>query len=81
MEYNFEYYKKAADYILKIIGHDVEIGLILGSSIGSVKEIIDVEKIIDYKDIPNFLISTAEGHEGKLIIGEVKGKKVVAMSG
>lgn len=81
MEYSFDFYKKAADYILKIVGHDVEIGLILGSSIGSVKEIIDVENIIDYKDIPNFLISTAEGHEGKLIIGEVKGKKVVAMSG
>ncbi|HPP31563.1 MAG TPA: purine-nucleoside phosphorylase [Soehngenia sp.] len=81
MEFDFNYYKKAADYILNIVGHEVEIGLILGSSIGSVKEIIDVEKIIDYKDIPNFLISTAEGHEGKLIIGEIEGKKVVVMSG
>jgi Purine nucleoside phosphorylase len=81
MEFDFNYYKKAADYILNIVGHEVEIGLILGSSMGSVKEIINVETIIDYKDIPNFLISTAEGHEGKLIIGEVEGKKVVLMSG
>ena len=37
--------------------------------------------IIDYKDIPNFLVSTVESHEGRLIYGKLGGKKVICMSG
>ena len=36
---------------------------------------------MDYADIPNFLVSTVESHAGKLIFGNVAGKKVICMSG
>ncbi|HQQ93384.1 MAG TPA: purine-nucleoside phosphorylase [Bacteroidia bacterium] len=58
-----------------------EVGIILGSGLGGlVKEII-VEFIIPYSEIPGFAASTVEGHTGKLIFGELGGKKVAAMQG
>lgn len=81
MEYSYEYFKKSADYILSKIDFKPEIALILGSCLGSLSEEIKNPVIIDYKDIPNFLITTVESHAGKLILGELNGKKVVCMSG
>lgn len=80
-EFNYEYFKKSADYIQNKIGYKVELALILGSCLGSLAEEIENPTVIDYKDIPNFLISTVESHAGKLIIGDLHGKKVVCMSG
>lgn len=79
--YTYEYYKKSADYILDKLDIEPEIGLILGSALGSLAEEIEDATIIDYKDIPNFLVSTVEDHAGKLIIGKLRGKNVVCMSG
>ena len=73
--------KEAADYITKKIDYKPDIGLILGSGLGVLAEDI-VDKIeIEYKDIPNFPVSTVEGHAGKLIIGKLEGKNVAAMQG
>lgn len=80
-EYNYEYFKKSADYIKKNIDGKVDIAIILGSALGSLAELIEDPVIIDYKDIPNFLVSTVENHAGKLIIGKLNGKRVVCMSG
>jgi purine-nucleoside phosphorylase len=57
------------------------IGIVLGSGLGNFTEEMKVEKEILYSDIPHFPISTVEGHSGKLIFGEMGGKKVVAMGG
>ncbi|MGN6532571.1 MAG: purine-nucleoside phosphorylase [Ginsengibacter sp.] len=57
------------------------VGIVLGSGLGSFAEEIDVECEIEYSDIPHFPISTVEGHSGKLIFGNLSGKKVVAMAG
>lgn len=80
-EYNYEYFKKSVDYIKKNIDGKVDIAIILGSALGSLAELIEDPVIIDYKDIPNFLVSTVENHAGKLIIGKLNGKRVVCMSG
>ncbi|TJX14458.1 purine-nucleoside phosphorylase [Tissierella creatinini] len=80
-EFNYGYFKKSADYIQSKIGYKVDLALILGSCLGSLAEEIENPIVIDYKDIPNFLISTVESHAGKLIIGDLHGKKVVCMSG
>ncbi|WFA08345.1 purine-nucleoside phosphorylase [Tissierella sp. Yu-01] len=77
----YDFYKKSADYILDKINYMPEIGLILGSALGSLSEEISDQTIIDYKDIPNFLISTVESHAGKLILGKLREKNVVCMSG
>jgi purine-nucleoside phosphorylase len=57
------------------------IGVVLGSGLGNFAEGIDIEKEIDYNDIPHFPVSTVEGHQGKLIFGSIGGKNIVAMAG
>jgi purine-nucleoside phosphorylase len=60
---------------------DPDAGIILGTGLGELTSKINIRIEIDYKDIPNFPISTVEGHAGKLIYGEFGGKKIVAMKG
>jgi purine-nucleoside phosphorylase len=56
-------------------------GIILGTGLGGLVKEITVEFAIPYNEIPNFPVSTVEGHNGKLIFGELGGKKVMAMQG
>ena len=56
-------------------------GIILGTGLGELTTKINNRIEIDYKDIPNFPLSTVEGHAGKLIFGEFGKKKIVAMKG
>jgi purine-nucleoside phosphorylase len=58
-----------------------EIGIILGSGLGGFVEIIEDKVSIPYRDIPNFPVSTVEGHKGELVFGKVHGKPIVAMQG
>jgi len=58
-----------------------QIGIILGTGLGSLAEGIRSEAKISYKEIPFFPVSTVESHAGWLIFGELSGKKVVAMQG
>jgi len=58
-----------------------DFGIVLGTGLGSLANIIDVKIKIAYKDIPNFPVSTVMGHSGTLIYGELAGKKIVAMQG
>ena len=55
--------------------------MILGTGLGGLTTHIKTIREIDYKDIPNFPVSTVEGHAGKLIFGEFGGKRIVAMKG
>ena len=57
------------------------VGIVLGSGLGSFTSEISIEKEIPYSAIPHFPVSTVEGHSGKLILGELSGKKVIAMAG
>lgn len=58
-----------------------EYGVILGSGLGGFADDISVEYSIDYHDIPNFPVSTVQGHKGALLFGTIGTKKVVAMQG
>ena len=80
-KYPFEFYKKSADYVKNIINDTPDVALILGSCLGDFAKRIKNPVIIDYKDIPNFLVSTVQSHAGKLIYGEINGKKIICMSG
>lgn len=73
--------KKAADYIAGRTNFKPEVGIILGTGLGGLVDHIDIEHSIDYIDIPGFPVSTVEGHSGRLIMGLLGGKKVVAMQG
>lgn len=72
---------QAKEYIQNLSAEPISIGIILGTGLGQMGEEIDAEQIIPYEDIPHFPISTVESHHGKLIIGELAGKKVIAMKG
>ncbi len=75
--------KKSADYInQKILPLEIkpEIGIILGSGLGNFADEIKGIKI-PYSEIPGFKFSTVQGHSGKLAIGEVDSKSIVAMQG
>ncbi len=58
-----------------------EYGVILGSGLGSFTDDIIIEFKLSYTDIPNFPVSTVEGHKGALVFGTIGNKKVVAMQG
>lgn len=81
MDYNFEYFKKSADYVRSLINDEPEIAIILGSGLGDFASRIEDPIEIKYEDIPNFLVSTVESHAGKLIFGKAGGKKIICMSG
>lgn len=69
------------DYIQSQYSGRPTVGIVLGSGLGNFVSGMTVEKEISYNDIPHFPVSTVAGHKGKLIFGEMNGKKVVAMAG
>ncbi|MFZ1292559.1 MAG: purine-nucleoside phosphorylase [Melioribacteraceae bacterium] len=65
----------------KYSSKEYPIGIILGTGLGGLVNEINIEHIIDYDKIPHFPLSTVESHSGKLILGSINGKNVVAMQG
>ena len=58
-----------------------EFGLILGSGLGELTEEIENAVVVDYAEIPNWGRSTVVGHAGKLVYGDLAGRKVLALQG
>ncbi|MNB96235.1 Purine nucleoside phosphorylase 1 [compost metagenome] len=73
--------QEAAAYIKSKVAGTPDIGLILGSGLGILADLIKDGISIPYHDIPHFPVSTVEGHEGELLIGTIEGRKVVMMKG
>lgn len=73
--------KETADYIQLKTGFHPEIGIILGTGLGGLVKEIEIVHSLSYEAIPNFPVSTVEGHSGKLIFGKLGGKSVMAMQG
>lgn len=73
--------KKTADYLRGKIGEIPNTAIILGTGLGELANEIEDKTEIPYPEIPNFPVSTVEGHSGKLIVGTLGGKKVLAMQG
>ena len=72
---------KAYNYIKSMITQRPQIGVILGTGLGTLADYIENQIVIDYEEIPEFPVSTVAGHEGRLIYGDLEGKKVLAMQG
>lgn len=73
--------REAAAYIQGKTGSKPEVGLILGSGLGILADLIQDGISIPYQDIPHFPVSTVEGHDGELLIGTIEGRAVVMMKG
>ena len=72
----------AAEYIAaKLDGRKPFAGIVLGSGLGKLADKIENQIVIPYREIPGFPVSTAVGHKGNFIAGELGGKFVVAMQG
>ncbi|MCF0205982.1 MAG: purine-nucleoside phosphorylase [Bacteroidales bacterium] len=69
------------NYIKTRFRETPEVGIILGTGLGGLVKVIDVIDVIPYEEIPDFPVSTVEGHSGRLILGRLGGKTVVAMQG
>lgn len=77
-----EQIKASANYIKeRVAGFEPEVGIILGTGLGGLVNHIEIAHSIPYNEIPAFPVSTVEGHAGRLIFGNLGGKKVVAMQG
>ena len=73
--------KATSTFIQEQTGYDAEVAIILGTGLGGLAKEIDIEHSLNYSDIPNFPVSTVEGHAGRLIFGHLGGKKIIAMQG
>ena len=58
-----------------------QIGLVLGSGLGTLARCIDTQGVFSFSDIPNFPVSTVAGHDGKLLFGTIDGVPVVLQQG
>jgi len=73
--------KETTAFIKSKVTISPEVGIILGTGLGGLVKQITNQQVLNYSDIPNFPVSTVEGHKGHLIFGDLGGKKVVAMQG
>lgn len=74
-------FKETVDYLKSKIFDIPDIAIILGSGLGTLADEITDKIIINYKDIPNFPVSTVVGHKGELIIGKLNNIPILAMNG
>ena len=77
----WELVQETVNYIKNKTNFNPEYGVILGSGLGSFTEDITVEYTLPYNEIPNFPVSTVQGHKGALVFGTIGDKKVMAMQG
>ena len=77
----WEQVQESVNYIVEKTNFSPEYGVILGSGLGGFTDDMLVEYILPYHQIPNFPVSTVEGHKGALVFGTIGEKKVVAMQG
>lgn len=68
-------------HFLKQRGFEAPTGIILGTGLGGLADEMDIITSIGYEDIPHFPVSTVEFHKGKLLLGTLEGKKLIAMQG
>lgn len=73
--------QEAADFIRSQTKLEFKIGIVLGSGLGDLGKEIETDVALDYEAIPNFPVSTVEGHSGKLILGKLEGVPVIALQG
>lgn len=73
--------EEAVRFIRKTYSETPQVGVVLGSGLGNFTDEMTISHEINYSDIPNFPVSTVKGHSGKLYLGEIGSKQVVAMAG
>ncbi len=73
--------QETSNYLKDRTGCTPAVGIILGTGLGGLAKEIEAAHVIPYHEIPNFPLSTVDGHEGKLIFGKLNGRDVMALQG
>lgn len=74
--------RQTAEYLRgRLEGELPKLGIIMGTGLGTLSDLIEDKQVIPYSEIPNFPVSTVEGHSGNLIVGNLGGKRVLGMQG
>jgi purine-nucleoside phosphorylase len=71
----------ATDAVRARTAFEPRVGIVLGTGLGALAEMIDVESTVPYDEIPGFPEPTVETHSGRLVLGTLGGRPVVAMQG
>jgi purine-nucleoside phosphorylase len=79
--FSYENVEKLANYLKERVPIVPQIGIICGTGLGGVTELLTDSTIFDYKDIPGFPVSTVPGHHGRLLFGRIGSTPVVVMQG
>jgi purine-nucleoside phosphorylase len=77
----FEQIQATASFIKGKTSARPQVGIILGSGLGGLLDIVDRQTEIDYSEVPHFPVSTVKGHSGMLVFGKIEGREVVLMAG
>lgn len=77
----YEDYVTIVDFIKSKVDFKPRVMIICGSGLGRLADAVDIQAVLEYKDIPGFPISTVQGHRGRLVFGVLGGKNVVCMQG
>lgn len=77
----YERYLEAANVIRKAVNFQPGIGLVLGSGLGHLAEEVENPVILPYQSLPNWPLSTVPGHDGRLVLGSLYGKRVLVQQG
>lgn len=73
--------QETVQFLKEKTNYTPEFGIILGSGLGTFTQDIEIEFTIPYSEIPNFPVSTVQGHKGAMVFGKIGNKSVVAMQG
>ncbi len=73
--------RATADFVSKLTSIKPDVGIVLGTGLGGLVNEIEVVDTVEYADIPDFPVSTVEGHSGRFIFGHLGGAEVIAMQG
>uniref|UniRef100_H2LWB8 Purine nucleoside phosphorylase n=1 Tax=Oryzias latipes TaxID=8090 RepID=H2LWB8_ORYLA len=79
--YSYDDCKATADWLLAQTDIQPRVGIVCGSGLGGLAEMLKDQVAFNYKDIPNFPQSTVHGHAGRLVFGTLKGRACVCMQG
>lgn len=77
----YQHIMESAEFIKQKTSHSPKIGIVLGSGLGALIDIIEDKEVIAYSQIPHFPQSHVEGHAGNLVLGRIGGQTVVCMQG
>lgn len=80
-EYNYKDAEAALSHIKNFIHDTPKTAIISGSGLGGIANIINDQIILDAENTPNWPVSTAPGHAGKIIIGKISGRPVIMLQG